>query len=242
MIVDISSLKVLGAFVVLFLGATVQGSVGMGMGVLATPIMILIDPRFVPGPFILSTFSLGLPMIYRERESIDLSSLKPAILGYIPGSLIAAAGLSRIPEGELSLVFGAMILLALGMSVVGWRIKFTSSRVFSVGLISGVMGTIAGMSGPPMAILLQDEAGPRLRGMLAGFFMTAGLISVGTLIWIGFIGWEEVKLALLLLPAPGLGFLLSSNFTRFLDRGYTRPAVLSISFVTAVLVIVRQIL
>jgi uncharacterized membrane protein YfcA len=242
MLADLGLLKMLAAFLVMFLAAIVQGTVGMGMGVLATPLLILIEPRLVPGPFILSAFSVVFPMVYREWESIDISKLKPALLGYIPGSLVAAAGLNWIPRSELSLLFGIMILLALVMSVVGWRIKFTSSRVFSVGMISGLMGTIAGMSGPAMAILLQDEEGPRLRGMLAGFFVTAGLISVGVLIWIGFIGWEEAKLALLLMPAPVLGFLLSSYFTPYLDRGYTRPAVLVISFFTVILVFARYLI
>ena len=49
-------------------------------------------------------------------------------------------------------------------------------------------------------------------------------------------------LAALLLPGTLLGFLLSQHTARVLDRGYIRPAVLTVSSVMALVVLARQLM
>ena len=40
------------AAAVLFVGAAIQGGLGFGMNLIAAPLLLLLDPRMVPGPSI----------------------------------------------------------------------------------------------------------------------------------------------------------------------------------------------
>ena len=55
-------------------GATLQGAVGFGLGLLSVPLLILIEPDFIPGPLILAAFFLNILVSLRERQSVDFLS------------------------------------------------------------------------------------------------------------------------------------------------------------------------
>ena len=61
-------------------GSTLQGSVGFGMGLLASPILVLIDQRFVPAPLLLSILCLTTLLTLRERRAIDVMGLRWAVV------------------------------------------------------------------------------------------------------------------------------------------------------------------
>ncbi len=56
---DVGLAALAGACAIVFLAAMVQASVGMGFGQVAGPSLLLIDPRFVPGPVIAMAIVVG---------------------------------------------------------------------------------------------------------------------------------------------------------------------------------------
>ena len=54
-------------------------------------------------------------------------------------------------------------------------------------------------------------------------------------------GATELRLSAYLLPGVLVGFLVSRRAAHFLDRGYTRPAILTISALSSILVILRAL-
>ena len=64
-------LSVLLAFGIAVSGAVLQGSVGFGLGLVGVPLLVLIDPVFVPGPLLLGAFLLNLLISLREQTAID---------------------------------------------------------------------------------------------------------------------------------------------------------------------------
>ena len=81
----------------MFVGSTVQGSIGFGMGLLASPILILIDERFVPAPILLSSWVLTTFLVLRERQAIDLVGLRWAVAGRVAGTSVAGVVLAVLP-------------------------------------------------------------------------------------------------------------------------------------------------
>ena len=57
--------QMLAAFCIVVVGALVQGSVGMGLGLVTVPFLLQVDPVFVPGPVLASGFLLSLLMVCR---------------------------------------------------------------------------------------------------------------------------------------------------------------------------------
>lgn len=85
---DLSLLEVLLAMTIIGIGALVQGVIGFGLAVVAAPFLYRINPALVPGPIIMVALVQGSLSILRYRKHLDLSGIKFAILGRIPGSVM----------------------------------------------------------------------------------------------------------------------------------------------------------
>lgn len=223
-------------------GAALQGSIGFGMALVASPILVMVDPRFIPEPYMLSALILSISMVRRERGSVDLNGVKWAIVGRIPATVLAGWLLVVVPQDIMVLVFGVIVLVAVAISASGVRFPPVRSNLIGAGFLAGLMGTIATIGGPPMAIVYQESDSPTLRSTLSAYFIFGGLFSLITLFAYGRVGWPEFFLALALCPGIILGYLLSSRLLPHIRRNHTRAGVLILAAVSAVIVIVRQIL
>ncbi|MBQ02220.1 MAG: hypothetical protein CL477_16245 [Acidobacteria bacterium] len=220
-------------------GFTLQGAVGFGMGILGSPIFVLIDTRLVPGPVLVSTMLFTTMLTIREHRAIDLGGLRWAVAGRIAGTIPAAALLALLSAEQLRLLFGGIVLLAVAISVSGVHVEPRPASLLAGGVLSGIMGTIAAIGGPPMALLYQHAPGARVRGTLSGLFLVGTVISLTALVLVGRFGLDELRFALLLLPGVIFGFFVSRRIASRLDRGYTRPAVLTVAAAAGLIVVVR---
>ena len=230
------------ACLIVAVGATVQGSVGFGMGYVAAPLLVLINPMLVPGPVIFAALALTGLMTWREHQAIDFRGLRWALVGRVIGTVPAAALLATLPPKGLALTFGILVLLAVAMSVSGLRLKPKPANLLGAGTLSGFMGTTVAIGGPPVALIYQDSDGPRLRGTLSGYFTVGATVSLIALAIVGRFGRHELTAALALVPGSIIGFFASIRFAKILDRGYTRKAVLVLSALSGLAVILRHVL
>ena len=233
---------ILLANLAVLLGATLQGSIGFGLGLVGAPLLMLISPSFIPGPLLTAGFVLTMLLAYRERRAIDLAEIKWAIVGRLAGVVLASVVVASISTDGLALILGVLVLLLVGMSLSGLNFEPTRGTLLVSGTASGFAGTIASVGAPPMAIVYQNAKGPRIRGTLSGFFVIGVVMSLTALILVGRYGFVEVALALRILPGLLLGLVLSSRMAVVLDRGYTRRAVLGFSALGGIVLILRQLL
>ena len=210
------------------------------MGLFASPILILIDQRFVPAPILLATWVLTTFLILRERHAIDIQGLRWAVSGRLLGTLLAATILASLPGDWMELVFGGLVLLGVAISGSSLRLEPRREVLLGAGILSALMGTIASIGGPPMAPVYQDAPGSRLRSTMSSFFWVGTVVSLLALRLVGRFGQEEIKLTLVILPGVLLGLWASSWTSPVIDRGYTRAAVLSLAAAAALAVITRQ--
>lgn len=224
------------------IGATLQGSIGFGLGFVGAPLLMLISPTLIPGPLLLNAVVLTVMLTHRERHSVVFSEIKWAVAGRLAGVSVAAAVVASISTDGLALILGVLVLLLVGLSLSGLHFEPNWKSLIVAGTLSGFSGTIASVGAPPMAIVYQHEAGPRIRGTLSAFFVIGTLLSLAALMVVGRLGMSEVTIALRLLPGLLLGFLASREMAVFLDRGYTRNAVLVLAAVGGILLVVRELL
>jgi len=233
-------LEIILITLVLSIGAALQGSVGFGMALAVTPLLVLINPEFVPGPMLVSAFLLSILMVFRERRSVSLQGVQWAIFGRLCGAVISAGLLIMIDPNSLVTIFGVLVLVAVLITASGYKVALTKVNLAVAGTIAGIMGTLASIGGPPMALIYQNESGSRIRTTLSGFFIAGTLISITTLLVIGRFGVSELYLAGIMLPGIILGFLLSSRALLWFDGKYTRSIILIISSLSAIILIARQ--
>lgn len=228
------------ASLVLAAGSTLQGAVGTGIGLVSVPLLALIEPRLVPGSALFSSLALTGLMLVRERRAVDLFGIKWGIAGRIGGTLVASYLLVNLPTEETNLIIGALVLLGVILSISGLSVTRITGTLIGAGVLSGIMGTLSSVGGPPMALLYQDAKGPKIRATLAGFFILGTNISLLALILVGNFGWSEFVTSLTLVPGVLLGYLLSGQVKTWLDKGYMRPAILAVCAASAFAVIVKQ--
>jgi uncharacterized membrane protein YfcA len=70
----------------------------------------------------------------------------------------------------------------------------TPPSLFGAGILSGIMGTLAGVGEPPMELLYQHQKGPVVRGTLAGFLGVGAMISLLFLLLVGKCTLHELRL------------------------------------------------
>jgi uncharacterized membrane protein YfcA len=227
--------------VVMVAACALQSAVGFGSALIAAPILMLIDPVFVPGPLLCASFTLSALMTLRERRAIDVRGVSWALAGRVPGTALGVWLLTALPVQLLSQTFAGLIMLGVALTALGPRLSATPRVSFSAGMLSGVMGTVTSAGGPPLALLHQGSAGPALRATLASYFLIGSVISMVALASVGRLGARELAAGASLLPGVTLGFLVAGRARAYLDAGRTRPAVLAVSALSALLVVLEQL-
>jgi hypothetical protein len=229
------------AFACVGVGAAVQGAVGFGLGLIAAPILLLIDPRFVPGPLMAGGLALTLAVAWRERSEIHLEGLRPALIGRFIGTAAAAMVLTVVSARMFELIFGVLVMLAIGLSLAGLRVSPTPTNAASAGFLSGFMGTLSSIGGPPMALLYQREGGAVLRATLSALFVLGSLVSLVALALVDRFGAPELALSAFITVPALFGFALSTRIRGLTDRAGVRPLVLALSFFSALAVLLRAL-
>ena len=238
---SLTPLEITLVTVIVAIGACIQGSIGFGWAMVAAPFIVLIEPDFVPAPMILSGILLVILITWKERHSVDRNGAKWMAGGCIPGIAGASGVLLVLSKTGFEIAFSILVLLAVVLSAVGISVKLSNRNLFGAGLLSGFMGTISSIGGPPVALVYQHVTGSKLRGTLSAFFLICALLALIGLYVVDKLGMQELKLAPVLIPGLVIGFFFSRFTARLLDRYAIRPFVLIFSAAAAVAVLVRAL-
>lgn len=239
---EISLFHLLLANLVVLLGSCLQGVAGYGIGTLAAPLLFLISPLFIPGPLTLNAAVLSVLMLVRNRTSIRFREVRFAIGGGLAGTVLAGLTLLVISPTGFELAFGALILVAVVLSVAGLKPRLNARNSVIAGAASSYMGTITAVGGPPIAMVYQNEKGPVARANLSAFFLFTNAFVIATLFFSGYLGVRELWLAAALMPGVFIGFWLSAHLVNRLPFAAMRPIILSIAAAAGLAALVRGLL
>jgi uncharacterized protein len=238
----VSAAEYLVALAAVILGAVAQGSVGFGFGMLAAPVLALVDKELVPGAVLLLGLTIAVAIAWSERGALDWLGIRWALVGRVLGTLAGAYAVTRLDHDAMAIALGSLVLLAVLISLTGWHVRPTTSTLVGAGMVSGVMGTLTSVGGPPMALVYQREQAAKLRSTLAGFFVFGASLALLALTLSGELGKRQLVDGFVLLPGLLVGLVLSRLLAPYLDRGWTRAAVLALSTATALALVVGALI
>ncbi|WP_161787268.1 sulfite exporter TauE/SafE family protein [Endozoicomonas numazuensis] len=219
---------------VVFVGALIQGMIGFGMAVVAAPVLYIIAPSLVPGTLICMAMFLAMLTVRKYRGSIKLAEMKYAVAGRVPGSLLGAYLLAVASREHMSMFMGGAVLLAVFASLFSVKIQATKSSLFIAGVVSGITGTTSSIGGPPVALVMQNESGDRIRASMSIYFVFSSIISLSFLFAGGMVGWQDFKYALVLVPPVLLGSKMASRVSHRIDQRIIRHALLVLCSIAGV--------
>lgn len=232
---------ILLAGVVVAMASLVQGAVGYGMALVAAPLLALVDPALVPVPLILLTSAHSVLAVVRDGWDADWRGVRWAMLGQIPGTGLGVLAVVTLPHQLLGLLVGVCVLGFVVLSLLTWRPRPQPLSLLLAGVASGAGGSAAGIGGPPIALLYQNETGPRVRGTISVYFGLGSVTSITALAAASQVTSEALWSSALLAPFLLAGFALSGPARQIIDNGRTRQAVLTVSAASAVLLIGREL-
>ncbi|MFG1942817.1 TSUP family transporter [Nonomuraea sp. NPDC048826] len=224
-----------------FVGAVVQGSVGFGLGLVAAPVLTLLEPSLMPGAIQVVNFTLPLFTLAAEWRRVDWRGLGFAVLGRLPGSVIGGAIVVYISINYLGVFVGAMVLAAVVLTARAVSLPRNGYTITSAGFVSGITGTATGIGGPPIALVYQTAKGPQIRATLAMFFCLSAAQSLGILALVDHLPARALGTGAILVLPMVAGFLVSGPLRRYLDGGKVRVAVLGVAALSAVVLIAQSL-
>lgn len=227
--------------VAILLASCLQASIGFGIGMLAAPVVAIVEPSLIPGTLIMIATLVTLIVTLRERGDIDMRGTGWALIGRVPGTIAGALLLAALPQTALAILLAAVVLVGVVLTSVGWvPVPHRRNLVFA-GATSGVLGTATSIGGPPMALVWQGNSGPRLRGTMSGFFLIGSMMSLAALAATGSVDGRTLWAFTVLIPAAVAGYVLSRYINRLLDPRRLRWLAIAVSAFGAVVLIGREL-
>ena len=120
---DLTLLEVIFIALLLFVSSAVQGVLGFGFAVIASPIIVQINPNLVPQLLALLGLPIALRVFFREKDGAALEKVKPLIIGRLVGGPIGLLLLLNLSEKYLSIAVGIIVLVGGLGSFFGWVIN-----------------------------------------------------------------------------------------------------------------------
>ena len=223
----------------LAIGGALHGSMGFGMGLVAAPLLVLIDPELIPGPMLCAGVILTLLITVRDRSSADFRGVKWLLVGRTPGMVLGALAVMWLSTTGLAIVFAVAIMGLVAVSVAGVSLPQTTPALFGAGALSGLMGTTIGVGGPPLTLVYQRSSGREIRGTLAPIQSFGAATSLAALAVVGELEMRDLGRGLLLAPGMVVGFAVSGWVAPRIKPSVVRPAVLAFAAASAIAILIR---
>ncbi|QIK66743.1 sulfite exporter TauE/SafE family protein [Nocardioides sp. HDW12B] len=222
-------------------GAVVQSIVGLGLGLVAAPVVTLVEPAVMPELLLWLAVAMPLVTLAGEREDIDWRGLgwafPPRLVGTVGGVAVVVAA----PDRLIGVAVGVMVLVAVVLTWRTVRIPVNRPTLVTAGLVSGVTGTATSIGGPPLAILYQHRPPREIRTTMAVYFLGGATLSLVGLAVVGEVNAHDALLALAMVPVLLVGAWAGQTLRPRMAAERVRPAVLAVCGGSALVLLVRSI-
>ncbi len=222
----------------LFLGAMLQGSLGFGMTMFAFPALILVEPALLPQTILIVSVPMVLSVAYRNRGAANWREVAWITSGRVPGLVLAVFILGVASKNAVAIGAGAVVLLAVALSLWAPALPRTRFNLFVTGTIASLFGTAVSIGGPPLGLLYQHEEGRRLRSTISLLMLFGAPLSLVFLAATGNVSSTDVRTGVALIPAGVIGSYCARWLIPWTDKRL-RPIVLTICAVAAMLALAR---
>jgi hypothetical protein len=207
-----------------FAGAFVNGLTGFGTGMTALVFWLHAMPAPVAAPLVVVCSVIAqLQSLRTIWRAIDMRRLAPFVAGGLVGIPLGAWLLLRVPVGASKLGLGILLIVYCAIMLLG-RFRPTinwggRSADGAVGLGGGVLGGLAGLSGPLPSVWasLRGWGRDERRAVFQGFNLAILGVTLAVHAAAGLVTQDVLRALLLALPATLFGAFVGQRVYRRLD-------------------------
>ena len=214
--------------------AIVNGALGYGFSSLTVPVALLFYTNRVLNPtMVMVEVVINVVVLFMNRSSIPVvyRRVLPILLGLLPGVLLGSYLLTSVHPAWIKFVTYVILLPLIFTQAVGLRRPIQSEHLvgFPLGAGVGVLYSVTTISGPPLAVLFNNQ------GLVKKDFRAAlGLIRVAessvtaiAYLYLGLFTKESMALVPFIVPSVLFGIPLGTYLIRRIDAATFRRVCMS---------------
>ena len=219
-------------------GGLVQGLSGFAFGLVAMAFWAWAVPPQLAGPMVVFGSLVGqLLAVHTVRRTLALGLVAPFVIGGVIGVPIGALLLPYIDQDTFKAAVGLLLTVwSLGMLLARElpRIRFGGRLAdAAAGLVGGVMGGLAGLTGPAPILWCTLRGWDRdvQRAVFQSFNISMAVLTIAIYLGLGLIGREALRDFALIVPALFIPTLIGARlYRRFSARAFARLVLLLLLF------------
>ena len=210
--------SILIAGVIIGLGQMVYAALGFGAGLFSITLLSLVygEVAFFVPLFLLLCLPVEIWISIKDRKRINLSRTWKLLLVSLPFMVLGSFFLQTVSEGKLLFLMG-FIVIATAMYYLKDKGEIQSSYAgwtgtLVAGSISGLLGSLFGMSGPPLVVFFKSLGLTKteFRVALTSVFLVMGLTRGVIYAGMGLYSIPLLKMALPVFPFSLAGLWLGN--------------------------------
>jgi uncharacterized membrane protein YfcA len=240
--VSIESLAIAAAIVAC--GYFVFGLSGFGAALVTVPVVSHLWPvQFVLPVLALLDFTASMFLGVRHHRQAERRELTRMIPMAFLGAALGATLLVSLPRGGALAGIGAFAMLygIYALTERGTPLKVSRNWAYLAGIVGGTSGALFGIGGPPYAIYLSRRIEDK--SVLRATVATMVIFSVGSRLiayaLAGLVMWDELKVALALLPFVFAGLWAGGRVHLRISREQLARVISVLLIATGISLLVR---
>jgi uncharacterized protein len=225
---------VLSLIAITLLAAMVNGALGYGFSSLTVPVALLfytnrlINPALVLVEVVVNTY-----VVFINRESLPRVWRRtlPILCGLVPGIVVGSLVLSHVMPGAVKLVTYTLLLPLILLQASGFRRHIRAERAVGVpfGAGLGVLYSVTTISGPPLALLFNNQGYVRqdFRAGLGLVRIVESSLTAVAYYFLGLYSLESAQMLWTIVPSVVVGIPLGAFVIRRLEAETFRRICMS---------------
>lgn len=216
------------------LAATVNGALGYGFSSLTVPVALLFYTNRVLNPaLVLVEVVVNCYVLFINRRSVPAVWRRtlPILVGLVPGVIVGGFVLSQVSPGAVKLVTYTVILPLILFQAAGVRRHIHAERAiglpFGAGL--GVLYSVTTISGPPLALLFNNQGFVReeFRAGVALVRVVESSLTAAAYLFLGLYSSQTTQMLSLIVPSVIVGIPFGAFIIRRIEAEAFRRVCMS---------------
>ena len=234
------------SIIIVAAGATVMGTVGFGIVLVAAPVVLLyLEPQQAVVVLNSLTAILMAMVLLRTWRHLELRASVGLVLGGMVATPIGVLALNAASPGVLRVTIAGVIIFLGLFSLTSFQLPFAQRRTAGpiFGFLTSLSVTTIGIGGPIGAIyvIAQRWKAETVRAVLALFFLVSDTMAFALYAASGLVGRDTLANIGVMIPGLLIGFGLAAVLvTRINDRIF-RYAVVAVIVVAGGVMLTREI-
>ena len=242
----LSGLELVAALAIVFVGATVMGTVSFGLGLVVSPILLLfVAPQSTVVMVNSLTAILLFIVLIHARSHFDLRLIAGTALGGLVAVPIGVLLLDSASPATLRFVIAVVILCLAPLAIANVQLPLAQRRLTGpvIGFLTSLSVTTLTIGGPLVAIYVLARRWPPqvMRASLAFYFLVANILAFGLYTQAGLVDWDTMANIGILIPSLLLGFGLATLLVRRMDARIFRYVAVTVIIVGGTVLLGREI-